>query len=61
VVPGDPFPVPTTRNPAAECKAALAVFSGKMLDWMVQIPAVSVEAISAASSAPPVPWPRATA
>jgi hypothetical protein len=37
----------------------LAVFSGKMLDWMVQIPAASAEVISASGSARPAPWPRA--
>ena len=51
--------VPTTRNPAARCRARLAVFSGKMPDWMVQIPAASVEAISASRSRRPMPWPRA--
>jgi hypothetical protein len=39
--------VPTTRNPAAWCRARLAVFSGKIRDWMVQIPAASVEAVNA--------------
>src|SRR5579872_6227417 len=33
--------VPTTRNPAARCRAKVAVFSGKTLLWMVQIPAAS--------------------
>ncbi len=37
--------VPTMRNPAARCRAVLAVFSGKIPDWMVQIPAASVETI----------------
>lgn len=36
-----------------------AVFSGKMPDWMVQIPAASVESISALSRAEATPWPRA--
>ena len=37
---------------------ALAAFSGKTPDWMVQMPAASVEAISASSSsrATPRPW-----
>jgi hypothetical protein len=43
--------VPTSRNPAAWWRARLAVFSGKMLDWMVQIPAVSVEAMRAVDAA----------
>ena len=50
--------VPTTRNAAGWCRARLAVFSGKMPDWMVQIPAASVEATSVPSSARPAPWPR---
>ena len=50
--------VPTMRNPAAWCRARLAVFSGKMPDWMVQIPAASVEAISASRSRRPMPRPR---
>jgi hypothetical protein len=37
----------------------LAVFSGKMPDWMVQIPAASVEAIRASRRRRPIPWPRA--
>ena len=36
------------------------MFSGKMPDWMVQIPAASVESMSASSSAPPTPRPRAS-
>ena len=31
--------VPMTRNPADRCRARLAEFSGKMPDWIVQIPA----------------------
>ena len=37
VVLADALPGPTTRNPAARCRARLEVFSGKMPDWMVQI------------------------
>jgi hypothetical protein len=35
----------------AESRARLAVFSGKMPDWRVQIPVASVESINAASRA----------
>ena len=45
--------VPMMRNPAAWWRATLAVFSGKIPDWMVQIPAASVEAIKVSSSLPP--------
>jgi hypothetical protein len=38
------------RKPAAWCRARLAVFSGKVPDWMVQIPAASVEVISVSMS-----------
>jgi len=51
--------VPTARNPAARCRARLAVFSGKIPDWMVQIPAASVEAISVSRSRRPTLRPRA--
>ena len=47
--------VPTMRNPACWCSRTLAVFSGNRLLWMVQIPAASVEPISARSSAAPIP------
>jgi hypothetical protein len=47
------------RNPAARCRARLAVFSGKIPDWMVQIPAASVEAISVSRSRRPTLRPRA--
>jgi hypothetical protein len=40
--------------PTAWCRARLAVFSGKMPGWMVQIPAAWVEAVSASKSTPPV-------
>ena len=47
--------VPMTRNPAFSCSCTLATFSGNRLLWMVQIPAASVDPISAASSAAPMP------
>jgi hypothetical protein len=50
VVLADAFPDPDDPEPAARCRARLAVFSGKMPDWMVQIPAASVEAIRASRS-----------
>ena len=53
--------VPITRKPADACNARLARFSGKMPDWMVQISAASVDAISFASWARPTPRPRAPA
>ena len=59
VVLADAFPGPDDAEPGAWCRARLAVFSGKMPDWMVQIPAASVEAISASRSRRPVPRPRA--
>jgi hypothetical protein len=31
--------LPTSRKPTAWCSATLAVFSGKIPDWMVQMPA----------------------
>jgi hypothetical protein len=49
--------VRTSRNPAAWWRARLAVFSGKMLDWMIQMPAASVEAMRASSSRRPIPRP----
>jgi hypothetical protein len=49
------FLAPTTRNPATRCRTRLALFSGKMLLWMVQIPAASVEAISAFRRRRPMP------
>ena len=51
--------VPMVRNPARWCRRRLAVFSGNIPDWIVQIPAASVEAISARSSAVPTPRPWA--
>ena len=41
---------PIMRNPAFSCSARLAVFSGKMLDWIVQYPASSAAAMNARSS-----------
>ena len=46
---------PTTRKPAARCSAMLAVFSGKIPDWIVQIPAASVEAMRRSSRSRPMP------
>ena len=60
VVLGDPFPGAHDAEPGGPVQGGLAAFSGKMLDWMVQIPAASVEAISASRSARPMPWPRAS-
>ena len=48
------------RNPACWCSRTPAAFSRNRLPWMVQIPAASVEPISARSSAAPIPrrWDR---
>ena len=51
--------VPTTRNPAAVCRAMLAAFSGKMPDCTVQAPPAAAESSSASSSARPTPRPCA--
>ena len=53
--------VPTTRKPWRWCRRMLGTFSGKMPDWIVQIPAASVESISARSRAAPTPLRRAVA
>ena len=47
VVAADVLQVPLTRTPRAAWTARLTVFSGKIPDWIVQIPAASVEAIRA--------------
>jgi hypothetical protein len=52
-----PFPGENDPEAGPLVQARLAVFSGKTPDWMVQIPASSVEAISASSSAWPTPRP----
>ncbi len=52
--------VPITRKPARSCTTRLAVFSGKMPDWIVQIPAASVDSTSALSSVEATPRPRAS-
>ena len=49
--------VPMRAEPGRSCSARLAVFSGKMPDWIVQIPAASVDAIRARSRARPTPGP----
>ena len=51
---------PTTLNPARACSARLAVFSGKTLVWIVQIPAAAAASTSARMSAVPTPSPRAS-
>ncbi|MEU4833214.1 MBL fold metallo-hydrolase [Streptosporangium sp. NPDC023615] len=48
---------PTTRNPSARCRERLGAFSGKIPPWIVQMPASSLAAMNAASSARPTPRP----
>ena len=50
---------PTILNPARSCSARLAVFSGKMLVWIVQIPAAAPASTRARMSWVPTPRPRA--
>ena len=57
MVAADPLPHPGRPNPALSCSRRLAVFSANTEDWIVQIPASSDDAISAASSAAPIPFP----
>src|SRR5262249_45376773 len=52
--------VPTTRKPHFWCNARLARFSGKIDVWTVQIRDASAPAISASSSARPMPRPCAS-
>src|SRR4029079_10660041 len=47
--------VPTTRKPQRSCNAMLAVFSGKIEVWIVQIPAASASAHSCSRSMWPSP------
>jgi hypothetical protein len=51
----DALPGVHHAEPRGQVQARLAVFSGKMLLWMVQIPAASVEAISAFRRRRPMP------
>lgn len=60
VMPADAFARADDAEARLWCTARLLVFSGKMPDWMVQMPAASVEAINAFSNAVPTPRLRAS-
>ena len=51
---------PTTRKPARSWRATLAVFSGKTLVWIVQMPGVGPRRRARSISAVPTPRPRAS-
>ncbi len=59
VVAADAFPGPHDAESGGSVQDGAGGVLGKIPDWIIQIPAASVESIKASRSARPVPWPRA--